>query len=147
MLGDFQHAKKQSRKYRHNGDEADKTEGFAHHGKDGVVDGFWEIAGSLDGVADADAKETAGADGEHGVFDVIGRVGAGRAGDGVKPRSDALHAVTRGRDSANRHRNNENEHDDILFRGDAGYKQCTEDDSHESHTGTKITLGDDYEKE
>ena len=72
MLCDFQHPNEHGAKNGDDDEEPDEAKGFAHDGEDGVVDGFWEIAGGLNGITDANAEEPTGTDGKHGVFDVIG---------------------------------------------------------------------------
>lgn len=80
VVGDSQHSKKQSGKNGNDEAQTYKTEGFAHDCKDGVVDGLGEVAGGLDGIADTDAEKATHADGEHGVFDMIGGIGTFAAG-------------------------------------------------------------------
>ena len=49
----------------------------------------------MDRIADANAEKAASADGEHGVFNVISRIGDFGALDSVEPSVDALHAMRR----------------------------------------------------
>ena len=79
-FGNFEHLNEHDGEDEEYKKESDEAEGFTHDGEDGVVDGFGEVAGGLDGVADADAGETAGADGEHGVVNMVGGVGTLGAG-------------------------------------------------------------------
>ena len=81
-----------------NDEETDEAEGFTHDGEDGIVDGLGEIAGGLDGIADADAREATGADGEHGIVNMISGIGRFTAGKCGYPGVDTLHAVSGGHD-------------------------------------------------
>lgn len=49
----------------------DEAESFAHDGEDGVAGGFGEVAGGLDAIADADTEESARADGDARMHDVV----------------------------------------------------------------------------
>lgn len=57
---------------KNNHKQADEAEGFAHDGKNGVVNRLGKIASRLDGVTNTDAGKTAGADSEHGVVNMVG---------------------------------------------------------------------------
>ena len=78
---------------KNNHKEADEAEGFAHDGKNGVINRLGKIAGRLDGVANTDAGKTAGANSKHGVVDMVGRIGGFATGKGSNPGVDTLHAV------------------------------------------------------
>lgn len=102
MFSDFEDTKKQGNKDGDDGKETEEAEGFAHDGKNGVVDGFGEIAGSLNRITDTDAKETANADGEHGVIDMVSRVGTFPAGQSSEPGVNPFHPVARKGDRSDR---------------------------------------------
>ena len=80
MVGDFEHTKEYYGKNRNHSKEPDKTKGFTHDSKNRVVDGLRQIAGGLNGVANAHTSHPTSTDGEHGVVNVVGGIGAFLAG-------------------------------------------------------------------
>ena len=80
VFGDIKHTHQENSKNRNNQKQPNKTKGFAHDSKDRVVDGLWEVASGLNGIANTYAKKPAYANGEHGVFYVIGGIGTFPAG-------------------------------------------------------------------